>query len=149
MRDDSGRAGLSDASPSVQTHLGILQGVINRMAGNSASSKAWCITLVSAILVVVAQQDDPRLALLALAPTALFLTLDAYYLSLERRFRGSYNNFVSKVHTDSVTPDDLFFVRPADPTLKTELRALVSYSLWGFYGGLAVMILVAWKFILQ
>jgi len=29
-------------SPSIQTHLGILQGVIQRMASNSSSCKAWC-----------------------------------------------------------------------------------------------------------
>ncbi len=35
-------------SGAVQSYLGILQGVINRMASNSAGCKTWCITLVSA-----------------------------------------------------------------------------------------------------
>jgi hypothetical protein len=33
---------LSEASPSVQAHLGILQNVIDRMSSNSNSTKAWC-----------------------------------------------------------------------------------------------------------
>jgi len=40
----------------VQSHLTILQAVIQRMASNSASSKTWCVTLVSAILVIVADK---------------------------------------------------------------------------------------------
>tara|TARA_Y100000294_G_C8529053_1_gene326165 strand:- start:131 stop:433 length:303 start_codon:yes stop_codon:yes gene_type:complete len=88
---------LSEASPSVQTHLGILQGVIERMASNSTSSKAWCITIVSAVLVIVAGKRNPDFALIALIPTFLFLALDAYYLAMEKGFRNSYNSFVKKI----------------------------------------------------
>ncbi|WP_414544018.1 hypothetical protein [Nostoc sp. CCY0012] len=45
---------LTPDSNSVQSYLNILQGVIARMANNSASCKTWCISLVSAILVVLA-----------------------------------------------------------------------------------------------
>ena len=69
-------------SPGVQAHLGISQSVIQRMASNSASCKAWCITLVSAILVIVADKGNPQYALIAIIPTALFLILDSYYLAL-------------------------------------------------------------------
>ena len=48
----------------VQAHLGIVQSVIQRMSANSASCKTWCITLVSAILVVVANKDEPQYALI-------------------------------------------------------------------------------------
>lgn len=43
-------------SPSVQTHLNIMQGVIQRMAENSRACKFWCVTIVSATLVLVARQ---------------------------------------------------------------------------------------------
>ena len=52
---------LDETSPSVQAHLGIIQGVIQRMATNSAACKTWCITIVSAILVVVADKQNPNL----------------------------------------------------------------------------------------
>jgi len=48
-----------EESPTVQAHLGIAQAVIQRMAANSASCKAWCITLVAAILVIVADKGKP------------------------------------------------------------------------------------------
>lgn len=46
-------------SQAIQTHLEITQSVIQRMAVNSASCKTWCITLVSAILVIVADKGKP------------------------------------------------------------------------------------------
>ena len=100
-------------SEAVRAHLSIMQGVINRMAGNSASCKNWCVVLVAAILVLVARTDTADYALLALLPTALFLFLDAYYLALEQVFRNSYNAFVRKLHSDDgIVLSDLYVVRP-------------------------------------
>lgn len=135
--------GLSEASPSVQSHLGILQGVIERMAANSSSAKSWCITIVSAILVVVADKDKPNYALIALIPTALFSALDVYYLAMEKGFRNSYNAFVKKTHSGALTADDLFFVRLSGKTSSLLWEACKSFSIWGFYIGLAVMIILA------
>jgi len=59
-------------SQAVQAHLGITQSVIQRMAANSASCKTWCITLVSAILVIVADKGKPQYAFIALIPNAFF-----------------------------------------------------------------------------
>ena len=41
----------------VQTYIGILQDVIARMASNSRFCKAWCIALVSAVLVLIARTE--------------------------------------------------------------------------------------------
>jgi hypothetical protein len=75
-------------SQAVQAHLGISQAIIQRMAANSASCKTWCITLVSAILVIVADKCKSQYALIAIVPIILFLVLDTYYLALERMFRN-------------------------------------------------------------
>ncbi len=101
-------------SPAVQAHLSITQAVIQRMASNSASCKAWCITLVSAILVIVADKGKPNYALIAGIPTILFLILDAYYLALERCFRDSYNSFIDKLHGGRVATSDLYAVTPTE-----------------------------------
>ena len=47
---------LNHESSAVRTHLTIMQGVIQRMAENSRACKVWCVMLVSAILVLVAQR---------------------------------------------------------------------------------------------
>lgn len=140
---------LSEASPSVQAHLQILQAVINRMATNSSSCKAWCITLVSAILVIVADKGKPNFAYIALLPTLLFLALDAYYLALEKSFRASYNEFVRKVHAGLAVPDDLFAVQPRGSESMHQRSALASFSVWGFYGTLALLVEVARSLVLS
>ncbi len=140
---------LSEASPSVQAHLHIMQSVINRMASNSSSCKAWCITLVSAILVIVADKGKPNFAYIALLPTLLFLALDAYYLALEKSFRASYNDFVRKVHSGLAVPDDLFAVQPKGSESMHQRSALASFSVWGFYGTLALLVAVAHSLVLS
>ncbi|WP_084521417.1 hypothetical protein [Thermus islandicus] len=130
-------------SPAVQAHLAIMQSVIQRMAANSASSKAWCIGLVSAILVIVADKGKPNYALLALIPTTLFLVLDAYYLALERGFRAAYNSFVKKLHEGKVVAEDVYWVTPEGPLWKKWVCALGSFSIWPFYIALFAMIWLA------
>lgn len=130
-------------SQAVQSHLAILQSVIQRMATNSASSKAWCITLVSAILVIVADKGKPQYAWIALIPTILFLVLDAYYLSLERGFRNAYNAFIQKLHAQALQTEDLFVVTPKGGAIRLFFKSLLSFSVWPFYGTLVAMIYVA------
>lgn len=144
---EKGKA-LSEDSPSVQSHLGILQGVIERMAANSTSEKSWCITIVSAILVVIADKNKPDYAFLALIPTLLFSALDIYYLAMEKGFRNSYNGFVKKVHNGTLTADDLYFVRSSGKTHSLLWEACKSFSVWGFYIGLVILILLARHFVL-
>jgi hypothetical protein len=139
---------IDETSPTVQTHLGILQGVIDRMATNSASCKAWCIAAVSAILVVVADKNKPNYALLSLVPTFLFLVLDIYYLAYERGFRNSYDNFVRKVHSGTLLADDLFSVRPTGGMCSLQCQAMRSFSIWAFYGIITILIVLAWQVIL-
>ena len=140
---------LNENSPAIQTHLTMMQGVISRMAENSRSCKVWCVTLVAAVLVLVAQTGKPQHALIALAPTLLFWVLDAYYLSLERRFRNSFDAFVSKVHDDKVCKSDLYAVAPKGSSLGGFLWAMfLSFSVLPFYLAVAATVLLAWQLIL-
>lgn len=129
-------------SPSIQTHLAILQNVIQRMASNSSASKAWCVTLVSAILVIVADKSKPDYAYIAMLPTFIFAALDAYYLALEKAFRNSYNSFISKLHSRTLTEFDLYSVVPKGNMSNLQLDAIKSFSVWGFYVSLTVLIIV-------
>lgn len=133
---------IDPASPSIQTHLSILQNVIQRMAVNSSSSKAWCITLVSAVLVIVADKGKPEYAYIAMLPTLVFAALDAYYLALEKAFRNSYNDFISKLHGKSLTETDLYSVAPKGNLSHLQWESIKSFSVWGFYLSLAVLIFV-------
>lgn len=139
---------LTEASPSVQTHLGILQGMILRMTTNSSQCKTWCITLVSAILVIIADKSKPELVWIALFPTLVFCALDAYYLALEKAFRATYHEFVQKMHNQQLQPQDLYAVAPSGSAIRHRIAALGSYSVWGFYLGLVLLVVLGWFFVL-
>ncbi len=142
MNTKSLHASINESSVSVQTHLGILQNVIQRMSSNSSQCKTWCITIVSAILVIVADLSKPDYAWIALLPSVLFLALDTYYLSLEKAFRNSYKKFVKRIHQNSLRPKDLYSVSPSGKMKKHGLEALRSFSVWGFYLGLIILIVI-------
>lgn len=133
---------MDESSPSVQTHLGILQSVIQRMAANSSSSKAWCITIVSAILVIVADKSKPEFAWIAILPTFLFMCLDIYYLALEKGFRKSYSSFVKKLHDGSISSEDLYSISPEGNQSMHQWESFKSFSVWGFYIGLFILIAI-------
>ena len=135
---------MNEESSAVQAHLTIMQGVIQRMAENSRSGKVWCVTLVAAVLVLVARTGNPHHALIAVAPVILFLTLDTYYLALERAFRVSYNSFVSKLHQRTLALTDLYDVRPSGSVPRHFLAGLRSFSIWPFYLLVAVTVILAW-----
>ena len=136
---------LDHQSPAVQKHLEIMQGVINRMAENSRSCKVWCVTLVSAILVLVARTGESDHALIASAPTILFYVLDAYYLSLERAFRRSYRRFVCTIHEGRTSTSDLYAVFPTGSIMHGTLWAMFrSFSVLPFYIVVIGTVLLAW-----
>ncbi len=130
-------------SQAIQTHLGILQGITSRMAANCNSSKAFCVTLVSAILVIVADKGKPDYALIAVIPILLFYFLDAYYLGLEREFRDKYIAFVRKYHKDDLVIEDMYDVSPPKGVSVLKVEAFVSWAVLPFYGVLLLMVVLA------
>lgn len=75
-------------------HLSMIQGVINRMAGNSFALKALAVTLSAAVLAVTAAQPAlvPKLQLAGMVPVVVFWWLDAKNLWLERLYRKLYDD---------------------------------------------------------
>lgn len=135
---------LNFESPAVQSYLSILQTVIGRMGTNSAGCKTWSIALVSAIVVIIADKGNPNYVWASIIPIGLFFFLDSYYLSLERRFRQLYNNFIGKLHSGSATIEDVYIVKPDTrlcETISSTFKAAVSISIWPFYGLLLVMLI--------
>ncbi|MFA5804231.1 MAG: hypothetical protein WC879_06275 [Melioribacteraceae bacterium] len=132
-------------SPAVQNYLTILQSVINRMANNSSSCKTWCITIISAIIVIVSDKQKPNLVWISIVPLFLFFMMDVYYLSLEKQFRSMYNCIIKKVHTNSANIEDVFIVSPSYnffETTKFIIKALISFSVYPFYCLLALMVFI-------
>lgn len=133
---------------SVRAYLTLIQDVISRMATNSASCKTWCVTLISALLVMVIDKGKPNAILLGLIPLALFCFLDAYYLSLEHDFRSIYRSFVGKLHDGTATGKDLYDLTPENDHFGQRMGALFkqvfSFSILPFYGIILVILLVVY-----
>lgn len=134
---------LDENSSAVQSHLNIIQNIIQRMASNSALCKGWSVTLVSAILVVVADQKEPSYAFIAIMPIALFLALDVYYLALEKAFRKSYNNFIDKLHSEKIATTDVYAVEPSGNIAFLSAKAIGSFAVWPFYALLIITVILA------
>lgn len=145
MENDKIQNPINGDSPSIQTHLGIIQNIIQRMAANSSACKAWCVTLVSAILIIVADKGKPEYAWIAMLPTIVFASLDAYYLALEKAFRNAYNDFISKLHRNSLKFEDLYSVIPKGNMSSLQWESFKSFSVWGFYLSLALLIVITKK----
>ena len=117
----------NEASPGVHAHLSIMQAVIARMAEGSRSSKNWCITIVAAILVLGAGMTGFGNLWIAYVPLAMFLGLDMYYLSLERRFIASYNAFLRRLRSGEVAAADLYEVTPTGPPVASWAATVTSF----------------------
>ena len=128
------------AAPELQNvvpHLEMVQGIVARMAQNSAMTKTWCVTLVAAILVLVARTSSPYYALIGLLPTIVFCFMDTYYLASERSFRDSYNSFVARLHRNELQPSDIFLIHAPNLNRKRAVKAFRSWAVWPFYATVA------------
>lgn len=129
-------------SVSVHTHLALIQNVMQRMASNSAACKTWCITLVSAILVMIVDKGKEEFIYLGLFPIIIFALLDMYYLGLERAFKDTYDQFIYKLHSNILVIDDLYMIKPTDRNTCSLMKCGASPSIWIFYLSLFVLVWV-------
>jgi hypothetical protein len=82
-------------------YLDYLQAAITRMAANGFTAKGWSITLTTALLGIAVKDGNNQFALVGLVPVLLFWSLDAYFLALERRFRGLFGKAAEAVVADT------------------------------------------------
>lgn len=138
------KTAINHDSLSIHEHLKMYQGIISRMAKNSASSKQWCITIISAIFVLVAKDGSTQFAMLAIFPLILFAFIDTYYLAMERKFIDANNAFLDKLQNNQITTKDLFRVKPERGALPFAMwSAFWSPATYPFYLGLLLLLAVA------
>ena len=135
-----GSIGLMDSAERMK-HLEMIQAVISRLANNSFTIKGWGLTVVSAMFALGAAKDgNPRMLIVALIPALAFGLLDAYYLWLERIWRGHY----SRVR---LAPDDYPFDMKINDLKKIEhpLETLLRPAIWGFWGPVIAACVAGWR----
>ncbi len=127
-------------------HLQMIQGVINRMAGNSFALKGWSVGIISALFALATAQTTPEakalLVTLAYFPAMTFWLLDAYFLRQERLFRDLYRQVAQQ------TEDEVDFsmnTKTFENEEKTILVVAFSSTLRMFHGVVIILVsLILW-----
>lgn len=129
----------------VQAHIAMLQGIISRMANNSANCKTWAVTIIAAMLVLIADENMGFSNIeICYIPVALFFFLDCYYLGLEKAFIKEQESFLQKVPSGDYV-DDLYVIKGLPKfgeQLWNTINALKSFSTTPFYGFIALFIFI-------
>lgn len=143
MPDDPRASPLWPAdSPAVTAHINLLQGIINRLANNSASSKTWCLTLVAALVSLAGATHVPGIVTFALVPVVIFGFMDTMYLAQERAYRDLYGSTVDIIRNGSYGLRNVYEARaPLD--FGRVWSAFWSWSIFPVYLGLTAAYLVA------
>ena len=121
------------------SHLQMIQGIINRMAGNSFLIKGWSVTLVSALFALAAAATSPLFVYLAYFPGFAFWALDAYFLRQERLFRKLYDH-VRALPTTSI--DFSMNTSAFEVDVDSQLKVAFSPTLRLFHGTVTAAIVI-------
>lgn len=124
-------------------HLELVQGIINRMSGNSFILKGWTVTSTAAILALIVSNPKPLFAAIALFSTLSFWGLDAYYLRQERLFRHLYDDVRGGLltGTQQIEPFALSTAR-YQTKVQSWFQTLWSRSIIGLHGIVALVVVV-------
>ncbi len=139
MSDESRRSPLWPAdNPAVIAHVAMLQGIIARLANNSAASKTWCLALLGALFAFAGAAHLPALVNFAPVPIVAFGYLDAMYLAQERAYRKLFAAVRQSIREGRYGIEQSYeAAAPLEPgALPAALR---SWSVYPVYLGLLVV----------
>jgi hypothetical protein len=116
-----------------QTHINTLQSIISRHANYSLNCKTWCITMTSALSVLLFEKRQCLNIIVILFPVIVFFLLDCYYLGLERLFKDIYEEFICKLDKNTRIEDDIIINSKSKNKFKYFLRGFISLSTTPIY----------------
>lgn len=132
---------MKDTDRDEVAHLGMIQDVIGRMAGNSFMLKGWAVTLVAALFALASIDTREEFAYVALLPVITFWGLDAYFLRQERLFRKLYDNVRSA--TVGEVPDPFSMdTSPFEGEVHSLFATIRTPTLLAFHGAIAIAVIV-------
>jgi len=130
-------------------YLTFIQDVITRMNRNVFQLKGWCITIVAALSALAVNNGGLLLLWVAAFSTIPFCLLDAYYLLMERQFRGLYNDVVNGCPDISLFSMSIRRYTRVEAQSEREKytywRVVCSRSVLWFYGSMFFLCVVGWS----
>jgi hypothetical protein len=130
-------------NPAAIAHINLIQGIINRLANNSASCKTWCLVIVSALLSLAGATHVQGIVTFALVPVVIFGFLDAMYLAQERAYRSLYSRIAQAIRDGSYVRADIYELRTPPLGFTSFISACASWSIYPVYLGLLLIYVVA------
>lgn len=125
-------------------HLDMIQDTIKRMANNSFLLKGWTVTLVAALIALLAKEGDYIYFILAFFPIVMFWSLDGYFLRQELLFRKLFDSIRVKNENEiDFSMDTSLYSKNVQNWLKT----CFSVTLRTFYLGMVIMVVAIIIFI--
>lgn len=127
-----------------QSHLEMIQGVINRLSQNSFLLKGWSVVLVSGLFALSANNTNILFIYLTYFPVISFWFLDGYFLRQEKLFRALYD------HVRDLDKKEINFsmdISKVEKKVSSYFEVVFSKTLFVFHGTiiaaiLAVMVIV-------
>ena len=121
-------------------YLQMIQEPISRMSTTSAVIKGFTVTASLGVASISIENGAKCLSLLSLILLIAFFAMDAYYLSIERKYRYLYKKVLNGEH-----PVDFSMNLENDPVTKFEAKArfidcVSSPSIYLFYLAMALFI---------
>ena len=112
----------------------MVQGIVTRMANNSAQTKTWTVPLITSIYVISGLSKNPHWMIVVGGCIAViaFWFLDARYLYLERCYIKLYEAVLCE---ESTKLFDLNY-RPYTTKVDSIWKVAISWSVCAFYGSL-------------
>jgi len=126
-------------------HLELIQGVINRMAGNLFFLRGWTITLIAGLFALFVKDANKNSIFIAYLPVLIFWILDGYFLSQERLFRSLYDDV--RKRNEKKIDFSMNTSKYSKDGKNTWLNAIFSTTLLFFYIPLIIVMLIVTYFI--
>lgn len=130
----------------VQHYINYLEGIINKMASNSANCKNWLLAIIAGSMAMQPSlQDVVDKIWLSYPLVILFCLLDSFYLGCEKYFRDIMDEFVKKVrHNDDSYIESLYNFKDRSflDDFMSVKAGFFSIATWPFYGTLFTLIML-------
>jgi len=128
-------------------HLEMIEGIIERMGNNCFQLKGWAVALVSAICAFVVGKTNKMYFLIAYIPIVLCLSLDAFYLYIERKYRVLYRETACKDNSEIDFLMDIKRIKPQKTDKCSFVLCVISRSIWPFYLCIGITVFLVMKFL--
>lgn len=79
----------------IHQHIAMLQGIINRLAGNCANCKTWTVTIIAGTFAIA--EIKLSTLLICFIVTAILFILDCYYFGIEKRLIEEQESFLDGI----------------------------------------------------